>query len=114
VALDDLRSETVFRKNKITWRATRRNAGGFGMWQGCVKSKQTLTETSFVEARRRMRSFVNDVGKNLGMDPNLIVVPNGSALADTAGKLFNFANGVTGNYVQGAVKVLVSKYLPTL
>lgn len=116
VVMNDLQSETVFRQKKILWKATRRNAGGFGLWQGCVKSKQTLSEATFVQARRRMREFKNDKGRNMGMNPNLIMVANGSASADVAEKLFaqdRLASGET-NYVKNAVKVLVSKYLPVM
>lgn len=73
-AMTDFSNPRVFELDRFTWGAKRRNAGGYGLWQGAVRSKQTLDATNVQAAWQRMTSFENDEGRNLGMRPTLLVV----------------------------------------
>ena len=116
-AMLDLNSYHVFNTHEFTWGAFCRDAAGFGLWQSAVKSSQPITEANYLAARIRMQSFNNYEGRNMGMNPTLLVTPRGS-IQDDAKKLFTLDYlSVTGgstqnNYLKGAVDLMVSNYLP--
>lgn len=108
-------SEHVFKTDELMWGAKCRDNFGYGLWQCAIKSKQTLDETNFLAARARMESFCNDAGVNLGLTPNLLFCSRYHR--DIAARLFKRSlvvesNAAVDNYLQNAIDVKVSNYLP--
>jgi phage major head subunit gpT-like protein len=108
-------SDQGFTHDKVSWGVKRRNAAGYGLWQSAVISKQTLDETNLQAAILRMNSYVNDEGRKLGMNPNLLVVPQ--SLNFVARDLLDFRLGASSsgtgaeNRAYGMVPYMVSNYL---
>ncbi|TAN40791.1 MAG: hypothetical protein EPN22_16980 [Nitrospirae bacterium] len=63
----------VFMQKKYIYGVDCRNNAGFGLWQLCYASKLELTATNYATARAAMMDFKNDMGKPLGVRPNLLV-----------------------------------------
>lgn len=126
-AMTDLSNSHVFNTHEYVFGAHTRDAAGYGLWQMAVKSNQPLDETNFVLARSRMQGFKNDEGRNMRMNPTLLVVPRGPLQA-AAEKLFtqdylsNIINVGTSpatpvvapqnNFLKNAIDWMVSDYLP--
>lgn len=117
-SLTNMNSDSVFHTHKFKWNAWTRDAAGYGLWQTLVKSRQTLNEANFVEARQRMASFhigekdpLTGTYRPMRCRANLLVVPQ--SLEETARKLFGQDRLASGedNYLKGAIEIFVSKYL---
>jgi phage major head subunit gpT-like protein len=74
-AMTDFSNPHVFMNDEFVWGIKRRNAGGYGLWQTAVHSKQTLNETNLRLAISAMNAFENDEGRKMGMNPTLLLVP---------------------------------------
>ena len=93
----------------------RRNAG-FGFWQLAHASNKALTAENLKAAITAMETQTGDLGRPLGLSPNLLVVPK--ALRFTAKKLLeaelvpNAAGTATeSNELRGALDLLVGDWL---
>jgi phage major head subunit gpT-like protein len=112
------RDEThVFEHDEYMYGSRVRDAGGYGLWQAAIKSKQTLSVANIQAAMLRMQSFTNDEGKNLGLRPNLLVTPRGQIQFDAAKILTSEYLSVTGgstenNVMRGTLEHMISNYLP--
>ncbi len=73
-AMTDFGNPHVFMLDQFVWGIKRRNAGGYGLWQGAVRSKEALNATTLRQAWERMNSFKNDEARNMGMNPTVLLV----------------------------------------
>ena len=88
----------------------RANAG-YGLWQQCYGSKDTLNATNLNAGIAAMMSLRKSTGQPMGVKPNLLVCgPSNRAAALTEVKASQAANGAT-NINQGVVDVLVVEWL---
>ena len=108
-----LDNPSVFASHEFTFGAHCRDAVGYGLWQTAIKSRQTLNETNFRAARMQMQKIKNDEGRNMGLNPTLLVCPRGT-VQEAAEKLFGQQYLATGesNSLYKAIDVMVSNYLP--
>lgn len=103
-------SEAYFMEKKIKYGADRRGASGYGYWQMAHRSQKELTEENFDEVYDKMCSQKGDGGIELGIVPNLLVVP--PRLRKKALKIVEaIQNEGSTNVNRGIVKVIVSPYL---
>lgn len=105
-AMTKLDDETVFMKDKFRWGTRVRQNAGYGFWQMAYKSNKPLTEENLNAAIAHMQSQKGDGGRELNIDPTMLVVPptlravaRKLVIADTA------ANGAT-NINKDVVEVL--------
>lgn len=107
--------EQVFMRKKYRYGVDYRGAVGYGLWQLCYGSKDTLNSTNYAAARAAMMRFTNDEGVPLGIRPNLLVVP--PSLESTGREILQAQLlGVTGegtktNVWQGTADLLVVPWL---
>lgn len=107
VAMTKDDDEATFMRKEYRYGVDARCNAGFGFWQMASASKQTLDATNYKSLRTAMKSLKSDEGRNLGIRPNLIVVP--PTLEDAAKDLFvsdRLAGGAT-NPLKGEVEILV-------
>jgi phage major head subunit gpT-like protein len=113
--LTDPNNPHTFSHDEFVWGIKRRNAAGYGLWQTAVKSSQTLSLANLEAAILQMNGFKNDEGRNLGLNPDLLVVP--MSLKFVARDLLDFRLGdptsPTGadNRAYGLLPYMVSRYL---
>lgn len=113
-AMTDFSNPHVFMLDEFVWGAKRRNAGGYGLWQCAVRSKQTLDATNLQAAWERMTSFTNDEGVKLGCRPDTLLVS--STLEWTANelvdlKLIDVGGVAVENRMYKKIKPFVSQWL---
>lgn len=103
----------VFNEKLFTWGASRRNSGGYGLWQSAIRSKQTLNYDNLKAAFERFATFKNDEGRPMGMRGTLLVVPE--TLRWTAREILEFPNLLAGagapNPAFGMVPHIVNAWL---
>jgi len=107
VALDNPTDENVFMRKKFMYGVDDRKNVGFGLWQLCYGSKQTLDETSYAAARAAMMSFKKEDGATpLGIIPTHLI--HGPLLESTAKNVIDAANkeGGTSNIWYQTVKTV--------
>lgn len=118
-AMTDFSNPHVFMLDEFVWGIKRRNAGGYGLWQTALRSKLTLNKDNLEAAFLQMTQLTNDEGRNMGIRPTLLVVPN--ALQFVARDLLdlrlvsdNVASNAVGvdNAVYKLIPYMVSNYLP--
>lgn len=117
VRMDRADDEQVFMRKKFRYGVDYRGAAGYGLWQLCYGSKQTLNADNYAAARAAMMAFTNDDGVPLGIRPNLLVVP--PSLEANARELLlaqqvigdATAGGAKTNIWQGTAELLVVPYL---
>lgn len=73
VSKDNPSDENVFSKKKFLYGADARANVGFGFWQMCWGSKQTLNAANYETARVAITSMKGDYGRPLGLVPDLLV-----------------------------------------
>ena len=105
-------NERNFMMRELMFGVEARANAGYGLWQTAYSSNQALSSATFRAARLAMNNFENDEGRELGINPNLLVV--GRANQDTARDLFGQERLATGetNMDRNAVQVLVVPWLP--
>lgn len=115
--MTDFSNPHVFMLDEFVWGCKRRNAGGFGLWQTAVRSKQTLDATNLRAAWERLVSFKNDEGRKFGMRPTLLLV--GASNEFVASDLLDLqiVQGASGNSsitnkFYKKIPYMVSAYLP--
>lgn len=103
--------EGVFMRDEYRYGVDARCNVGFGFWQMAVRSKQTLDETNYGNARAAMMAFRSDEGRPLGISPRLLVVP--PSLEGAALKLIQSEVGANGasNIYRNTAQVLVCPWL---
>lgn len=121
-AMTDFSNPHVFMLDQFVWGAKRRNAGGYGLWQSAVRSKQTLDGPNLRAAWERMNSFTNDEGRSLGMNPDLLVVGQSNRFVAADLLDLRFVSDLVGSAAGGnttvenkmykKIDVLVSEWLP--
>ena len=111
VAKDQLTDDNVFNNKEFVYGADARFNAGFGFWQFCWGSKQTLNAANYGIARSALTSMKGDYGRPLGLKPNLLVVP--PTMESAARKLLNSENGAGGetNEWKGTAELLVVPWL---
>ncbi len=132
VARTNLNDPSVFENDTFVFGADMRCNAGFGFWQMAFGAKAELNAENLKAARAAMRGFKADGGKQLGIKPNLLVVP--ASLEDKARTLLEremtsevvtVQTGVDGsgnpvyaeqtvsvsNDMKGAFELLVADYL---
>lgn len=110
-AMTDANDESVFMRDEYRYGVDARGNVGYGFWQLAFGSKQTLDATSYSAARAAMMSQKSDVGRPLGIRPNLLVVPPSlEAAAFAVVQAEKLANGADNPYYNSA-QVLVVPWL---
>jgi phage major head subunit gpT-like protein len=114
VQQDQPGNENYFLRKKYRYGVDYRGAAGYGLWQLCYGSKQTLNVANFQAAYNAMMTIKNDDGTPFGIVPNLLVVP--PSLQFTAREILQAAVIDTGtggktNINQGVCDLLVYPYL---
>lgn len=111
VSLTRETDENVFMRNELLYGVTARVAAGYGFWQMCYGSTDTLNVTNFNAAIAAMLAFKDDEGRALGIDPNILVVgPSNRAAALALVKTERDAAGAS-NVNFKAVDLLVTTHL---
>lgn len=97
VALDKPDDEENFMRKKFMYGVDDRKNVGFGLWQLCYGSKQTLNVASYAAARAAMMSFKREDGATpLGIIPtHLVHGPQLESAAKTAIDAANEAGGAS-------------------
>jgi phage major head subunit gpT-like protein len=111
VAKDQLTDDNVFNNNEFVYGADARFNAGFGFWQFCWGSKQTLNAANYGIARAALTGMKGDYGRPLGLKPNLLVVP--PSMESVARKLLNSENAAGGetNEWKGTAELFVVPWL---
>lgn len=107
-ALDD---ETVFRENKFTFGADKRDNVGYTLPQFAIKVTKPLNAESFEEAQAALEAMTGDKDKPLGLKATTVVVPPSLRAAGKA--LFSvqfLANGGSNPHYQDA-ELVVTPYV---
>jgi phage major head subunit gpT-like protein len=95
IAKDDPRDDKVFMRDEFVYGIDDRKNVGFGLWQLCYGSKQTLDATSYAAARAAMMSFTREDGVTpLGIIPTHLI--HGPTLESTARTVIDAANQAGG------------------
>jgi phage major head subunit gpT-like protein len=109
VAMDRPDDENVFMRKKFRYGVDDRKNVGYGLWQLCYGSKQTLDATYYAAARAAMMAYTKDDGvTKLGIVPtHLIHGPTGEAAARALiDNEFNAA-GASNPWYKSVERVLV-------
>ncbi len=111
VAKDRVTDDNVFEIKEFRYGVDSRNNVGYGFWQMCWGSKQTLNAANYATARAALMSMKGDHGRPLGLMPDLMVVP--PALESAARKILNSENAAGGetNEWKGTAELLVVPWL---
>ena len=108
-AMTKLDDESVFMLDLFRWGARARHNVGYGFWQMAYKSNKPLTSESLNAAIAHMQSQTADGGRELDINPSLLVVPPAlRAKALELVKADRLANGQT-NINKDVVDVLVTQ-----
>lgn len=111
VAKDDPRDDNVFMRKEFLYGVDGRRNAGFGFWQMCWGSKQTLNAANYAAARAALMGMKGDYGRPLGLMPKKLVVP--PSLESAALKIVNneLAAGGETNEWKGTAQVIVVPWL---
>lgn len=111
VTKDDPKDDHVFMNKEVLFGADGRWAVGYGFWQWCWGSKQTLNATNYAAARAALGGMKGDYGRPIGVMPDLLVV--GPSQESAARKLLNseYAAGGETNEWKGTAELLVVPWL---
>lgn len=111
VRLDQESDDPVFSRKTFVYGSDARVGVGFGLWQQCYGSRQTLSYDNYVAARTAMMNVKKDGGQPMGIMPDLLVVgPSNERAALEAVTTQRLANGQDNPYKDSA-KVLVVPWL---
>jgi phage major head subunit gpT-like protein len=75
VSKDKVTDDNVFNERMFQYGIDARYNVGYGFWQMCWGSKQTLNSANYAIARAAIQGMKGDFGRPLGLVPNLLVVP---------------------------------------
>lgn len=112
-SLDKPDDENVFMRDEYVYGVDARCNAGFGFWQMAIASKEPLTPDNYAKARAAMLSFTSDVGKPLGLIPDLLVVsPTLESQAKDIVINERGPNGATNGWANSA-ELLMTPWLAT-
>lgn len=111
VTKDDPKDDRVFMNKEYLYGADGRWNVGFGFWQWCWGSKQTLNAANYAIARAALGSMKGDYGRPIGIKPDLLIVP--PSLESAALKIINNELGANGetNEWKGTAKAEIVPWL---
>jgi phage major head subunit gpT-like protein len=111
VSMTDPTNPHVFMNKEFLYGADGRWAAGFGFWQWCWGSKQTLDSTHYATARAALTGMKGDYARPIGVVPDLLVV--GPANEQKGRQLLNSEYGTGGvtNEWKGTAELLVVPWL---
>ena len=111
VMMTDPQDEHVFSRREFRFGIDCRDAAGFGFYQTCWGSGQTLDQAHYETARRKLQEMRKDGGRPLGIVPNkLIVPPELEAAARKTVVVDRLANGAENPWA-GTAEVVVVPWL---
>lgn len=117
-SLTDTSSDHVFKFDEFLYGARARGVAGYGFWQQAMRAKLTAAtvasaRTELTDLRLRMRSIKNDQGRELGVNPDLLIVgrSNDDLMRQVLDAQYIDAN-FTPNPVYKAFDLLVAPWLP--
>lgn len=110
-AMDQANDEQVFNTRTFRYGTHARRAFGYGFWQTCWGSKQTLNQTNYRVGREAMASLKGDHGRPLGVMLDTLVVP--PSLEGEALEIVNAERNAAGatNVYKGTAKAVVVPWL---
>lgn len=110
-SMTDLSNPHVFTNKEFVYGADGRWAAGYGFWQWCWGSKQTLDDTHYTTARAALQGMKGDYGRPIGVMPDLLVV--GPSNEKAGRKLLNSENASGGetNPWKGTAELMVVPWL---
>jgi len=116
-SLTDTSSDHVFKFDEFLYGARARGNYGYGFWQQAMRSKtgSTVAElrTELTDLRLRMRSMKNDQGRELGIDPDLIICGRSKHDVLTQAVDSQFVDtAYTPNPVYKAFRIICAPWLP--
>jgi len=116
-SLSDTTSDHVYKFDEFLYGARARGNYGYGFWQQAMRSKTGSTvaaiRTELANLRFRMRSTKNDEGREMGIEPNLLIV--GRSKEDIMRQVLDaqyIDSSFTPNPVYKAFTLLVAPWLP--
>ena len=111
VARDKMTDDNVFNLREFVYGVDGRYNVGYGLWQTCWGSKQTLNGANYGIARAALAGMKGDYGRPLGLVPDTLFVP--PALESAARQLLNSEYGTGGitNEWKDTAKVVVVPWL---
>lgn len=111
VTKDDPKDHNVFMNKEFLYGADGRWAAGYGFWQWCWGSKQTLDATHFATARKSLGKVTGDYGRPIGIMPDTLVVSLGNEEAANKIVTSEYLAGGESNPWKGKAKVVVVPWL---
>jgi phage major head subunit gpT-like protein len=111
VSKDKVTDDNVFDKKLFVHGADSRCNVGYGFWQMAWGSKQTLDAAHYATARAAIGGMKGDFGQQLGIKPNLLVVPR--SLEGAGLELLNAERNAAGatNIWKGTAELFVCDWL---
>lgn len=111
VAKDRPEDHNVFMNKEFLYGADGRWAAGYGFWQWCWGSKQTLDATHYSTARKSLMEIKGDYGRPIGIMPDTLVVP--PSLEEAGKKIVNtqYLTGGESNPWYETAKLIVVPWL---
>jgi len=116
-SLTDTSSDHVFKFDDFLYGARARGNYGYGFWQQAMRSKTGSTvaalRTELIAMRLAMRSVKNDEGRELGVDPDVIIC--GRSKSDLLKQVIDAQyvdTNFTPNPVFKAFDLIVAPWLP--
>lgn len=117
-SLTDTSSDHVFKFDEFLYGARARGVAGYGFWQQAIRAKTTdgtvaALRVELANLRLRMRSFKNDEGREMGLNPDLVIVGRSreDIMRQAMDAQYIDAN-FTPNPVYKAFDLLVAPWLP--
>lgn len=108
VQLNSPNDQNVFEDDVVTYGSRGRLNVGYGLWQQCFASKETLSATTYNANFAAMMAFTDDEGRKLGIKPtHLLHGPSNRALALEVLQAERLANGATNVNRGTAIPLLV-------
>lgn len=103
--------DNVFMRQEYLYGADARLNVGYGLWQLAYASKDDLDATNYGAARATMMSLKGDRGRQLGIKPNLLVVP--PTLEGAGLEILNAERTQAGatNVYKGTAELMVCPWL---
>jgi len=111
VAQDNPSDHRVFMNAEFAYGADGRWTVGYGFWQWCWGSKQTIDAAHYKTARAALTGMKGDYGRPIGVQPDLLVV--GPSNEEAGRNLLTSTTGANGatNPWKGTAELLVVPWL---
>lgn len=111
IAKDNPADDNVFNNREFKYGVDARHNVGYGFWQFCWGSKQTLDATAYKTARAALSGMKGDYGRPLGINPTHLIVP--PSLEGTALEILNAERNAAGatNVWKGTAQLIKVPWL---